>query len=209
MAEVTLQPNRMIRYSAVAGIVGPVLYTITWFVLGFLEPTYSHTRDPISNLSAIGASFAPVMTIIIFVFAILIVVFAFGLQRGLPSGFWAGPAALIIAGVGYVGIALAPLNLADPGDPNTGHMISASFTAFALMLAPVLTFPRLRRDPGWRNLRGYSIATTLVAFAFAVMASLPAFADWEGLMQRLVLTVALVWMIAIAIRLYARAAPSP
>lgn len=208
MSEVVSQPNRVVRYSAIAGIVGPVLYTITWLVLGFFEPTYSHTRDPISNLSAVGASFALVMTIVIFVFAILIVVFAFGLQRGLPSGFWAGPGALVIAGVGYVGIALAPLNLADPGDPNVPHTISATVTVFAMMLAPVLTFPRLRRDPRWRNLSGYSIATTVVAFAFMVMASLPTFADWAGLMQRLVLAVFLVWMVVIAIRLYALSSPS-
>jgi len=208
MSEVVSQPNRIVRYSAIAGIVGPVLYTITWLVLGFLEPTYSHTRDPISNLSAVGASFALIMTIVIFVFAILLVVFAFGLQRGLPPGFWGGSVALVLAGVGYVGIALAPLNLADPGDPNVPHMISATVTVFAMMLAPVLTFPRLRRDPRWRNLGGYSSATTVVALAFMVMASLPTFADWEGLMQRLVLAVFLVWMVVIAIRLYALSSPS-
>jgi hypothetical membrane protein len=197
----------MVRYLAAAGIVGPVLYTVTWLVLGFLEPTYSHTRDPISNLSAIGAPFALVMTSIIVVFALLIVVFAYGLHRGLPPGFWAGPAVLAIAGVGYVGIALAPLNLADPGDPNVPHTISASVTVFALMLAPILLFPRLRRGPEWRTLGVYSIVTTVAALAFAVLASLPAFAGWAGLMQRLVLEVVLVWMIVIAIRLYVRTTP--
>jgi hypothetical membrane protein len=208
MSEVVSQPNRILRYSAIAGIIGPVLYTITWLVLGFLEPTYSHTRDPISNLSAVGAPYALVMTIVIFVFAILIIVFAFGLQRGLPPGFWGSPVALVIAGVGYVGIALAPLNLADPGDPNVLHTISATMTVFPMMLAPVLTFPRLRRDPKWRNLSGYSIATTVLAFAFMVMASLPTFSGWEGLIQRLVLAVFLVWMVVIAIRLYALSSPS-
>jgi len=148
------------------------------------------------------------MTIVIFIFAILIVVFAYGLQRGLPPGFWGGPVALVLAGVGYVGIALAPLNLADLGDPNVPHTISATVTVFAMMLAPVLTFPRLRRDPGWRNLSGYSVASTVVAFAFMVIASFPTFADWAGLMQRLVLAVFLVWMVVIAGRLYARSSPS-
>jgi hypothetical membrane protein len=208
MSEVVSQPNRVVRYSAIAGIVGPVLYTITWLVLGFFEPTYNHTQDPISNLSAIGASYALVMTVVIFIFAILIIVFAYGLQRGLPPGFWVGPAVLVIVGVGYIGIALAPLNLADPRDTNVPHMISATVTVFAMMLAPVLTFPRLRRDPGWRNLSGYSVFTTVVAFAFMVLASLPTFADWAGLMQRLVLAVFLVWMVVIAIRLYALSSPS-
>jgi len=194
----------MIRYLAAAGIVGPVLYTVTWLVLGFLDPMYRHTRDPISNLSATGAPYAQVMTSIILVFALLIVVFAYGLQRGLPSGFWAGPVTLAIAGLGYVGIAFAPLNLVGLGHPNVPHTISASVTVFAMMLAPLFLYPRLRRNPGWKIMGGYSIATTLLAFAVAILASLPTFANWEGLMQRLVLSVLLVWMIAIAISIAGR-----
>jgi hypothetical membrane protein len=198
----------MVRYLSAAGIVGPLLYTGTWLVLGFLDPEYNHVRDPISDLSAIGAPYAPVITLIIIVFAILTVAFALGLQLGLPPGFWAGPAALVIAGIGYVGIALAPLDLADPGDDNVPHTIAASATVFALMLAPVLHFPRLRRYTSWRNLGRYSIVTTVAAFGFAILASLPAFAGREGLMQRLVLLVVLVWMVVIAARLYSWSAPS-
>ncbi|UCC54212.1 MAG: DUF998 domain-containing protein, partial [Anaerolineaceae bacterium] len=128
MLEVDSQPNRMVRYLAAAGIIGPLLYTGTWLVLGFLDPAYSHVRDPISNLSAIGAPYAPIMTLAIIVFAILTVAFAIGLQLGLPPGFWAGPAALVIAAIGYVGIALAPLDLADLGDDNVPHTIAATVT---------------------------------------------------------------------------------
>lgn len=207
MSEVVAQPNRTVRFLAAGGIVGPILYTVAWLVLGFLDPSHSHLRDPISNLSAIGAPYALVMTFIILVFALLIIAFAYGLHRGLPPGFWAGPAALALAGVGYVGIALAPLNLASPGEPNVPHTISASVTVFALMFAPVLMFRRLRRNPRWRILGGYSIAATVLALAFAVMASLPAFAGLEGLMQRLVTAVLLGWMFVIAIRLYAQVRP--
>jgi hypothetical membrane protein len=207
MSESHSRPNRMVRYLSAAGIVGPLLYTGTWLVLGFLDPAYSHVRDPISDLSAIGAPYAAVMTFIIVMFAILTVGFAVGLHLGLPPGSWVGPAALVIAAIGYVGIALAPLDLANYGDNNVPHTIAASVTVFALMLAPVLHFPRLRRGTSWRNLGRYSVATTVAAFAFAILASLPAFADREGLMQRLVLLVVLVWMVVIATRLYLRSAP--
>jgi hypothetical membrane protein len=206
MSGVASQPHRIVRYLAVAGIIGPLLYTGTWLVLGFLDPAYSHARDPSSDLSAIGAPYAAVMTFVIVMFAILTVGFAVGLHLGLPPGFWAGPAALVIAAIGYVGIALAPLDLANYGDDNVPHTIAASVTVFALMLAPVLHYPRLGRDTSWRNLGRYSIVTTVAAFAFAFLASLPAFAGREGLMQRLVLLVVLVWMVVIATRLYLRSA---
>lgn len=201
--------SRFVRWLAAAGFVGPVLYTATWLVLGFLDSDYRHIRDPISNLSATGAANAPLMTSIVFLFAFLIGVFGYALHRGLPVGSWAGPAALVIAGLGYVGIALAPLELAGLEDPNIPHTISASVTVFALMFAPLLTFPRLRRDSDWRSLSGYSIATTAAALAFALLASLPALADYEGLMQRLVLGVVLIWMIVCAFRLFTRSTPAP
>ena len=34
MSEVDSQPNRMVRYLAAAGIIGPLLYTGTWLFLG-------------------------------------------------------------------------------------------------------------------------------------------------------------------------------
>jgi hypothetical membrane protein len=71
----------MVRHLSAAGIVGPLLYTGTWLVLRFLEPDYSHVRDPISVLSAIGAPYAPLTTFIIIVFAILTVAFAIGLLQ--------------------------------------------------------------------------------------------------------------------------------
>jgi hypothetical membrane protein len=197
----------MDRYLSITGILGPVLYTVIWLVLGFLDSTYSHTRDPISNLSAIGAPLAWLMTVVILIFALLLIVFAYALHRGLPLGSWVGPTVLGLAGVGYVGIAFAPLNLANLEDPNLLHTISASVTVFALMLAPVLVFPRLRLDPGWKNLSWYSIATTVAAFAFAFLASLTTFAGWEGLMQRLVTVVTLLWIVVMAIRLNARLQP--
>jgi len=204
MSESVSRPNSINRFFAIAGILGPILYTVAWLVLGVLEPGYSHIRDPISNLSAIGAPLAWLMTVVILIFALLLIVFAYALHRGLPPGSWVGPAVLALAGVGYVGIAFAPLNLASPEDPNIPHTISASVTVFALMLAPVLVFPRLRREPGWKNISGYSIATTVVAFAFAFLASLPAFVGWDGLMQRLVTVVTLLWIVVIAIRLNVR-----
>lgn len=201
MSGAVAQSKSTTKFLAAAGIAGPVLYVVAWLVLGALDPDYSQTRDPISNLSAVGAPHALVMTVVIFVFAVLIILFAYGLRRGLPPGLWMGPAALVIAGVGYIGIGVAPLDLANLEEANLLHTLSATITVFGLILAPLLCFPSLRRHPEWRNVLVYSIATTAVGLALVVLASSSVFAGWDGLMQRLVLAVALIWMIVIAIRL--------
>lgn len=40
---------------AICGMVSPVLYTVMWILGGFLRTDYSHIRDDISSLFAVGA----------------------------------------------------------------------------------------------------------------------------------------------------------
>jgi len=200
MSEIVSQ-EKITRYLVIFGIAGLVFYTATWLVLGFLDPAHSPTQDAVSNLSAVGAPYAAFMTFAIIVLALSLVAFAIGLHRGLPSGISTGPAALIVAAIGYVGIAFTPLDLANLEDPGTLHLVWASVTIFGLMLAPVLTLPKLRRDSEWRKFRGASIVTTVLAFAFSMLVPQPALAAYQGLFQRIVLIVPFIWMGAVSIRL--------
>ena len=40
---------------ALGGMVGPILYTLIWILGGILQPGYSHIRDDVSSLMAVGA----------------------------------------------------------------------------------------------------------------------------------------------------------
>ena len=40
---------------AICGILGPIVYTVMWILGGILQPDYSHIRDDISSLFAVGA----------------------------------------------------------------------------------------------------------------------------------------------------------
>lgn len=198
MSKIVLQ-EKITRYLVILGIAGLVLYTATWLVLGFLDPVHTPTQDAVSNLSATGAPYAPFMTFVIIVLAFSLVALAIGLHRGLPSGISTGSAALVIAAIGYVGITFAPLDVASLEDPGTLHLVWASVTIFGLMLAPVLTLPKLRRDSEWRNFRRFSIGTTVLAFVFSILVPQPALVAYQGLLQRLVLVVPFIWMWVVSI----------
>jgi len=193
--------EKIIRYLVIFGITGLAIYTAAWLVLGSLDPTHTPTQDAVSNLSAIGAPYAPFMTFIIIVLALSLVAFAIGLHRGLPSGVSAGPTALVVAAIGYVGIAFTPLDSANLEDPGTLHLVWASVTFFGLMLAPILTLPKLRRDSVWRSFRGASIVATVLAFVISLLVMQPALVAYQGLFQRIALTVPFIWMWGASIRL--------
>ena len=44
-----------LRIFAFGGMLGPVLYTLIWVLGGILQPGYSHVRDDVSSLMAVGA----------------------------------------------------------------------------------------------------------------------------------------------------------
>ncbi len=44
-----------LRLFAIGGMLGPVLYTMIWVLGGILQPEYSHIRDDVSSLMAVGA----------------------------------------------------------------------------------------------------------------------------------------------------------
>ena len=39
---------------AICGMISPILYTLMWILGGFLRSDYSHIRDDISSLFAVG-----------------------------------------------------------------------------------------------------------------------------------------------------------
>ena len=44
-----------LRIFALGGMMGPVLYTLIWVLGGVLQPDYSHIRDDVSSLMAVGS----------------------------------------------------------------------------------------------------------------------------------------------------------
>ena len=202
MSKEVPQRGSMVRNLSTLGIIGPVLYTSTWLVLGFLDSAHSHIRDPVSNLSGVGAPYTAIMTSVIILFALFILGFSVALHLGFRQGFWSGPATMAVAAIGFLGIAFSPVDLSYPESAGDIHLIFASVTIFALILTPVLMLPKLQRNSEWNKLRGYSVVTTVLAFLCSLLVPLPSLASLQGLLQRLVLVIVFVWMMVIAVCLY-------
>ena len=201
----------LMRWAAMAGIAGPVLFT-----LGFVaqEQLRRGDYDPVSEVvSALEAgTHGWIQQVNFVVLGVLTMIFAVGLHRGLaPSRAGiVGPVALFVSGAANVLGAIFPLREDAAGatyDPG-GHQVAGTLFFASSFIALIALSRRCAADPGWRNIAGWMLgAGVLGALSFPLMGALvipddAPLHDWAGLAQRFIVLVLLFpARIALAIRL--------
>ena len=71
---------------AICGMLSPIVYTAMWIIGGKLRSDYSHIRNDISSLFAVGAPNKRLMQSLIIVSSVLLFLFYLGLHEGLNEG---------------------------------------------------------------------------------------------------------------------------
>lgn len=191
----TQTADRWLIRAAWAGIIGPILFFLTWVAQElFLTEGYSPLEQPVSALAAWPHGL--VQTVNFVVFGLLTFAFAIGLHRGLaPSRFGiVGPALFAVTGLGLLWAAAFPLRLNAAGDLVPGlHPVGGALFFQGSALALVVTSFRLAHDRNWAPLAiPVRLAGILLFAAFPVMIFLgiPVGAplhDWLGLVQRILI----------------------
>jgi len=194
---------------ALAGIVGPCLFTALVVVQAAIQPDYSHVHMPISALAAWPAGW--IQNLNFYAFGTLTIAFAVGLHLGLrPSpGGVVGPAVLVMSGVGTVLAGVFPMLRGTDGvlvEP-IGHVVAAIMTFLGAGTGFIVVSRRMGRDPQWASVAGLTLACGVaIVLMFVLMAALAVpqngpLHPWFGLLQRAVLAVWFPWQIVLAVRL--------
>jgi hypothetical protein len=205
-----LDRRSVIGALAVAGIVGPILFTVAFVVQGlFRLDEYSPVEEVVSALEAGPGGWVQQVNFV--VFGLLTVAFAVGLHLGLRPTRWGviGPSLLVLSGMALVWAAVFPLredaagHIYDPGLHIVGGMTYFLSSAFGL----IVLSRRIAADPRWRHLASYTLVTGIAAVAlllamrvFVIPEDAPLHA-WAGLAQRTVLAVLFPCMVVLALRL--------
>lgn len=149
--------------------------------LGLFRPGYNHVTQIMSELGEVGAPNAIIMNTAGFILlGLLMISFAFGLDRGISEGEGSkiGPALVAVSGAWLVLLGIFPC---DPGCVNESfvgitHEVFAIMHAFAMIFAPLAIAQRLKKDSRWQGYLYYSLATGVVG---AVIASVYGFNVFE------------------------------
>lgn len=185
---------------ALAGIVGPVLFTATFLAQeAFRRSEYDPLAEPVSALEAGPNGWIQQVNFV--VFGVLTIAFALGLHRGLRptrAGI-AGPALLFLSGIGLLLAATFPLRQDAAGvtyDPG-GHIVAGFMFFLTSAVGLIVVSRRVAHDPRWRSLATYSLAAGIVAVVGflvgggLVMPDDAPLHDWAGLYQRLLVVAVL------------------
>lgn len=159
-----------------AGVIGPAAFVGAWVTGTLLRRAdgYSPVDDPISRLAEIGTSTKPLMTAGFVTFGIAVPAFAV-LDRdelGTPAA-----TALVVAGLGTLGVAATPLH---PVDDVPLHAVAAIAGYVGLAAAPALS--RTDRNVALSALSAACLAATSLG-------------PVHGLLQRIGLTVVDAWIV--------------
>ena len=202
----------------VAGILGPLQFTLVYLWQGATRPGYDAIPMMVSTLSLTSRGIVDIASLVLT--GILLIGFAIGVRRALrPRSVIWGPVLLGVAGFGFVvaGVFVTyPAQGYQPGTP-VGPAVATSVHGlihFAIgatcviggLSTSALVFARFFwNDPAWRGWSLYSIATALavlacsVGFAYAGLHQGPA-----GLLERIAFSAGLLWVVALALTLLRR-----
>ena len=201
--------KQAVRWLALAGVVGPILFVVVFTLAGFLRPGYSPVRQAVSDLG-VGTN-AWLQNTNFIIFGVLQLAFAIGFSMGMRQ----------VIRKGWLLTCLVLLILSGVGSINSGIFTEAPATVtlhwtlgFLLVVPPLVMGCAIagwqwRRVSGWRGYGWYSLLTALgtavcilLSFAFLAPRSPVLGARIGGLMERVLGLVVLAWYVVVGWRLF-------
>jgi hypothetical protein len=79
----------------------------------------------------------------------------------------------------------------------------------SLILAPLILARSFGADARWRDLRVYSVLTGLATLVLLILFGGEVFSEWNGVVQRFLVTVSFLWIAITALRLWRVTAHDP
>jgi hypothetical protein len=192
---------------AIGGMIGPILYTLIWILGGILQPDYSHIRDDVSSLMAVGAPNKRLFDIMQLTNIILVIVFFTNLHWALDGGQGSiiGPACFVLTNLINIPVVLYyPLDEGGGIESPTAQMHVKLVMIMAVLgaVGMLAMWHRLYNTEGWAWFGTYSLVTFAFTAVTGVIASKTIGTKIMGLTERLVVTANVQYIFVLALNLF-------
>jgi len=179
----------IIQVLAICGMISPIVYTAMWVLGGRLQSDYSHIRDDISSLFAVGAPNKRLMQSFIIISSVLLFLFYLGLHEGLNDGGGSivGPLLFLIGSVSGILVAFFfPLDVGGEIVTWRGKMHLTLVIAMGILTigGMIALWFRLHLVPGWSAFANYSLISAIVALILLIISGIFITSKYRGLLER-------------------------
>lgn len=178
---------------AICGMISPILYTLMWILGGFLRSDYSHIRDDISSLFAVGAPRKRLFNAFIITSSVLLFIFYLGLHWGINNGqgSFVGPFIFVVSG--FFGVLVAIFFPLDAGGEivtfrGKMHLVLVVVSGFLNIVGMVALWFRLESVSVWSNFAAFSLISALISSILVVMALIFMKSNYRGLVERIMVS---------------------
>jgi hypothetical protein len=192
---------------ALGGMIGPIIYTSIWILGGILQPDYSHIRDDVSSLMAVGAPNKRLFDIMQLINIVLVIIFFTNLHWVIDGGQGSiiGPACFVLTSlINILVVLFYPLDKGGGIESSTAQMhvklvmIMAVFGAGGMLAM----WNRLSNTEGWAWYGTYSLITFIFTAISGLIASKTAGSEIMGLTERLVVTANVQYIFVLALNVF-------
>ena len=178
---------------AMCGMMSPIVYTAMWIFCGRIQSDYSHIRDDISSLFAVGAPNKQLSQSLMIISSSLLFVFFAGLHEGIPEGGGsiAGPLLFLTSsGLGVLVALFFPLDAGGELITFRGKMHLVLVVASGLLTigGMVALWVRLHVVAGWSTFAVYSLISAVGSLILVIISAIFITSNYRGLLERLIVT---------------------
>ncbi len=191
---------------AIFGMLSPIIYTITWIIGGFIRTDYSHIRDDVSSLFAVGAPKRWLFNSLFISGSALLFIFSFGLLWGIEgNGSVVGPILFLIST--FIGLLVTLFFPLDEGGELVTlrgklHLILIIISGIFVLVSMILLWLRTKALAGWIGFAWFSLVSVPVMLILMVLSGIFGGGPYMGLVERFMVSYFQVYYFIIALMLF-------
>ncbi|MBY9019628.1 MAG: DUF998 domain-containing protein [Candidatus Lokiarchaeota archaeon] len=170
-------------------MLSPIVYTAMWILGGRLQTNYSHIRDDISSLFAVGAPNRRLMQFFIIASSVLLFIFYLGLHNGLNDGGGSiiGPFLLVISSIlGVLVAVFFPLDVGGEIKTYRGimHILLVVASGILTIIGMVALWLRLQLVAVWSVFAMFSLVSAIASAVLIIISGIFATGKYRGILER-------------------------
>ncbi len=198
----------VVQILAVCGMISPIIYTFAWILGGIIVKDYSHIRDDVSSLYAIGAPKRWLFQSIFITGSALLFIFSIGLlwgingEEGLVGSYLFAISALIV----LVVTIFFPLDKGGKLTTIRGklHLILIIISGIIAITSMVFLWFSTKSLEGWIGFAWFSFASAIVALILVVVSGIFAGGKYMGLIERFMVSFYQIYYFVISLMVFLR-----